>query len=150
MASFIDTLKGNDARIEVIVGQGRLLTLKKESSVGKAVALRSSPWAIRRSWISRSCPILRMIRLMGLRPGVTDLSITTPDGQTHAFEVHVVHDLSCCGPAASGVPRRRNSPGPTARALIVEGQARSINPGGSQIIDTLQAYLEPLSAGIED
>jgi len=34
-----------------------------------------------------------MIRLIGRRVGVTDLSIVAADGQTYSYEVHVVFDL---------------------------------------------------------
>jgi Flp pilus assembly secretin CpaC len=35
-----------------------------------------------------------MIRLLGRRPGVTDLSITTAESQTFSFEIHVTWDLT--------------------------------------------------------
>jgi hypothetical protein len=53
-ASFLDSLKGNDAVFEVVVGQGRLMTLKDEISGprGTAVVAVGDPTV----WNSRSYP----------------------------------------------------------------------------------------------
>src|SRR5262249_36554674 len=89
--SFIENLKGNDSAFNVIVGQGRILTVKEDLTVGRNQALIATgdPSVIDFAVINP-----RQIRIMGLRIGVTDLSITTATNQVYSFEVRVVADLS--------------------------------------------------------
>ena len=95
-AAFIETLRGNDAVIEVIVGQGRLVNLKADvaNEQGMGVIAVADPTVIDFDVM----PNPRLIRLVARRAGVTDLSVTTADGQVYNFEVHVVYDLQLLGP----------------------------------------------------
>jgi pilus assembly protein CpaC len=142
VASFIDTIKGNDAAIEVIVGQGKLLTIKHAMDI--AVEGRAAVIAVGDPTILdfQVLPNPRLIRLIGLRVGVTDLSVTSPDGKTFAFEVHVVYDLPLLRAQLKQVfPDANLRLAQMREHVIVEGQARSPREV-SQIITTLQAYLD--------
>jgi len=138
--SFIETLKGNDASIEVVVGQGRLLTTRRDIATRDAGALIAvgDPTVIDFEVL----PNARMIRITGKRAGVTDLSITTADGQSYSFEVHVVYDLPLLGAQLMQIfPEARLRLGQIREHLVVEGEARSISEV-TQIMETLQAYLD--------
>src|SRR5262249_8239566 len=92
VAAFLDSVTVNDAAIEILVGQGRILTTKVNPSVeGKRPALVAvgDPTVVDFVVVSQ-----RQIRIVGLRLGVTDLAITTPDNETYCFEVRVVADLA--------------------------------------------------------
>jgi pilus assembly protein CpaC len=89
--SFIDSVSSNDAAFEVLVGQGRILTLKESLAVrGKSLPVIAvgDPTVIDVSVVSP-----RQLRVLGLRMGVTDLSITTADRRSYNLEVRVVADL---------------------------------------------------------
>jgi pilus assembly protein CpaC len=126
IASFLKTLQGSDAIIEVTLGQGRLLTTKKPivNEKGAAVIAVGDPTILDFEVL----PNPRMIRLIGKRPGVTDLSITTADDQTHVFEAHVVLDV-----ALMNAQLRQLFPDADIRVsqfrghLLIEGQARNIS-----------------------
>ncbi|MEE8451758.1 MAG: pilus assembly protein N-terminal domain-containing protein, partial [Thermoguttaceae bacterium] len=140
VASFIDTIKGNDAAVQVIVGQGRLLTLKKDiaSKEGTAVVAVGDPTVIG----FEVMPNPRMIRIVGKRAGVTDFVITTADGETYALEVHVVYDLELLRAQLAGVfPDAYVKLGQIREHVVVEGQARS-PVQVSQILQTIEAYLQ--------
>ena len=126
IASFLKSLQGSDAVIEVTLGQGRLLTTKKPivSDKGAAVIAVGDPTILDFEVL----PNPRMIRLIGKRPGVTDLSITTADDQTHVFEAHVVLDV-----ALMNAQLRQMFPDAEIRVsqfrghILIEGQARNIS-----------------------
>lgn len=140
VASFMESLKGNDAAFHVVVGQGRLLTTKKpiaeEDGVG--VIAVGDPTVIDFEVL----PNPRMIRIVGRRAGVTDLSITTADDDVYAFEVHVGYDLDLLKAQLKQLyPDALIKLGQLRDHIVVEGQARSAAQV-SQILETLQAYLE--------
>jgi pilus assembly protein CpaC len=139
VSAFLESVTANDAVIEVLVGQGRILTTKVNLSVaGKAPALVAvgDPTVLDFVIVSG-----RQVRIIGLRIGVTDLSITTPDNQTYSFEVRVLADLpalrqqlACLFPDASlKLAQFRDH-------IVVEGQARD-NAQVTRILETLRAYL---------
>jgi len=139
-ASFIDSLRGNDAAFEVVVGQGRLLTTKVDI-IGReksAVVAVGDPTVAEFEIL----PNPRMLRIIGKRAGVTDLSITAADGQTYSFEIYVVYDLDFLR-----AQLRQTFPDADLRIaqlrehLVVEGQARSPEQV-TQIVRTIQAYLD--------
>ena len=139
VAGFVESLKGTDSAIELIIGQGRILTLKQpiESEEGTAMIALGNP-AVADFTVM---PNPRMIRLRGISPGVTDMSITTAGGQTYAFELHVVYDLELLHAQLRQVfPDAMIKISQIHEHLVVEGQARSTQQV-SQIIQTLQAYL---------
>ncbi len=139
MAAFLDSLKGSDAAIEVIVGQARMLTTKKPiaSEGGAAVVAVADPTVLDFEVL----PNPRMLRLAGKRAGVTDFTIVTEDGETYIFEVHVVYDL-----ALFQTQLRQIYPDALIRLsqlrehIILEGQARSVVQAG-QIEQTLRLWL---------
>lgn len=142
MASFIDTLKANDAAFEVILGQGRLLTTKVDIATGEGTAVIAvgDPTVID----FQVLPNPRMIRVIGRRAGVTDLSITTADGEVYGFEVHVVYDLPLLRAQLKQVfPDAHLRLAQIREHLVVEGQARS--PAQvSQILQATESYLESI------
>lgn len=140
VASFIDTLKANDAAFEVILGQGRLLTTKVDIATGEGTAVIAvgDPTVID----FQVLPNPRMIRVIGKRAGVTDFSITTADGQVYGFEVHVVYDLQLLRAQLKQVfPDAHLKLAQLREHLVVEGQARS--PAQvSQILQAIESFLE--------
>lgn len=145
VASFIDSLKGNDAALEVIVGQGRLLTLKADLATeqGSAFVAVGDPSVLD----FKVLPNPRMLRLIGVRPGVTDLSITTSDGGTYSLEVHVVYDLPLLRAQLRQLfPSARLRLAQLRQHVVVEGQARS--PAQvTQIIQAIEGFLASVQDG---
>jgi len=124
VASFVDALKGNDAALRVVVGQGRLMTMKSDiaSRNGTAVIAVGDPTVVGFEVL----PNPRVLRVVGKRAGVTDLSIITSDGQTYSFEVHVVYDLALLRARLMQVfPDAHLKLGQIREHVVVEGQARS-------------------------
>ncbi len=139
VASFVDTIEGNDAAFEVVVGQGRLMTLKADMARGDGTAVIAigDPAVID----FQVLPNPRMIRIIGRRAGVTDLSITTAGGQVCSFEVHAVYDLPLLRAQLKQIfPDAFLKLGQLREHLVVEGQARTPEQV-TQIIKTLEAYL---------
>ena len=74
MGSFVEPLRGNDAAIDLLVNQARILTLKQEITAGPSQPLIAvSDPTILHFVVLNS----RQLRIIGLGIGVTDLSITT-------------------------------------------------------------------------
>jgi pilus assembly protein CpaC len=137
VSAFVDSLSNNDSAFEVVVGQGRILTLK-ENLTGKEperIAV-GDPSVIDPFVLSE-----RQIRITGRRIGVTDLSIITSDARTYNFEVRVVADLNvlrgqlhCIFPDASlRLAQIRDH-------IVVEGEARD-TAQVTRIMETIRAYL---------
>ncbi|MCE9546750.1 MAG: pilus assembly protein N-terminal domain-containing protein [Planctomycetia bacterium] len=140
-ASFIESLKGNDATLQVTVGQGTVLTTRVP--IEKGTIAVGDPSVIDFDVL---VPNTRMIRLIGRRPGVTDLSIATADGQIHNFQVQVVYDLDLLRAQLRQLfPDAQIKLGQVRDHLVVEGQARSAAQV-SQIMETLRAYLTSVHA----
>ena len=141
-AGFIDPLRGNDAVIEVVLGQARLLTLRSDlvDDEGTGVIAVADPSVVDFDVM----PNPRLIRLTAGRPGVTDLSITTADGEIYNFEVHVVYDLRLLE-----AQLRHLFPDADLRLfqfreyLAIEGQARSTRQV-EQILNMLEMHLASL------
>jgi pilus assembly protein CpaC len=89
-----------------------------------------------------------MIRLIGKRPGVTDLSIVTADEQSYVFEVHVCYDV-----ALLNAQLRRSFPDTEMRvsqlrgALVLEGQARNLQQI-TAIETVLKGFVTSLTGGM--
>jgi pilus assembly protein CpaC len=141
---FVEDMAGMDAGITLILGQGRLLTLKEDlatSARGSGLVAVGDPTVVDYVVINR-----RQIRLIGLRFGSTDLSITTPDNRAYNFQVRVVADL-----AVLAAQLKAMFPDATLRLtqlhdhVIVEGEARD---GGqvAHILETVRAYLVSIQA----
>lgn len=148
--SLIKSLSATDAMLEVIVGQGRLLTLNLDIvAAGKPKPLIAigDPSVIAAELVG-----LRQIRIVGERIGVTDLAITTPGGDTYTLEVRVVVDLDVLRAQLKALfPRdklRAEFPNledlklyQIRDHLVVEGMA-SDEIEREHIIETIRAYLE--------
>ena len=81
----------SDCLVQILVGQARILTLAEElprKGRQEAVIAEGDPSVVLATLLSP-----RQIRLLGLRVGVTDLTITTADGRIYTFEVRVGVDL---------------------------------------------------------
>jgi pilus assembly protein CpaC len=93
---------------------------------------------------------LRQIRVRGLAIGVTDLSITTADGETYSFEVRVTADLDvlraklrCLFPDASiKLSQLREH-------IVVEGEARDAVQV-AKIIETTKLYLRSIQTTVSE
>jgi pilus assembly protein CpaC len=139
VGSFVDSLKGTDAALEVILGQGRLLSLKQELADPETttVVAVGDPTVVDFEVL----PNTRMIRLTGLRTGVTDLSVLLANGEAYSLEVHVVYDLSLLKAQLKQIfPNAQLQLGQVREHLVVEGQARSARQV-TQIISTIRYYL---------
>ena len=141
---FVDSLTSNDAMFEVVIGQGRLLTLRQDI----VVAGEPSPLIATGdpSVIDFEIVGPRHIRVTGRRIGVTDLSIVTSDRQVYSFEVQAVADLDILRaqlrqifPAANLKLRQLRD------HVVVEGQARDTRQV-AQIIQTIKLYLVSVQA----
>ncbi len=134
----LEGISRNDAAFEVTVGQGRILTTKMDLTVKDKAGLVAvgDPLVLDFAIVSP-----RQLRVIGQRIGVTDLSITTPDGQTYNFEVHVLADLGTLR-----LQLRTLFPDASLRLaqirdhIVVEGQARDAGQVG-RIMETIEAYL---------
>jgi pilus assembly protein CpaC len=139
VASFVENLGTNDASFEVVVGQGRLLTLKENlASPGKPrpVIAVGDP-----SIVDFVVVGPRQIRVVGQKIGATDVSITPGDGKTFSFEIEVVADLSVLR-----VQLRAMFPNASLKltqvrdSVVVEGEARDTGEV-ARIIDAVRAYM---------
>lgn len=139
-AAFVESLRGNDAVIQVVLGQGRLVTLKADvaNEQGIGVIAVADPTVVEFDVM----PNPRVLRLLSRRAGVTDLSVTTADGQVYNFEIHVVYDLQLLTAQLQQLfPDAQLRLTQIREHLAVEGQARSIRQV-EQILKTLEAYLD--------
>lgn len=138
--SFVRGLSTNEAEFQVVVNQGRVLTLQKDiAEAGKPSPLIAAgdPTVIDFELVGP-----RQIRVLGRRIGVTDLSIVSGDGQTFSMEVFVVADLTL-------LKARLRQTFPDALVeltqlrehVIVEGQARDSRQI-AQIIQVVAAYMD--------
>lgn len=139
VADFLDSLKGNDAAIEVMINQTKLLTTKQPIAreEGVAVIAVSDPSVLDFDVL----PDSRMIRLIGRRVGVSDLMFITADGQSYSFAVHVVYDLELLRARLRQMfPDALIRLGQIRDHVVVEGQVRS-NAQMSQVLNTIQLFL---------
>src|ERR1043165_4915037 len=142
LPTFIESIKGNDAAIEVAVGEGRLLTTKHpvNANGGSRFIAVGDPSIVDFEVL----PNPQMIRLIGRRPGVTDLSITTADDQTYSFEIRVVYSLDLLRAQLRQLyPDADMKLAQIGANIVVEGQARS-TAQVSNIVQTIQGYIDVL------
>ncbi len=139
VGNFIESLGTKDAMFEVMVGQGRLLTLKSD------IAMQGKPMPV----IAVGDPTVvdfqvvgpRQIRLIGERIGVTDLAITATDGETYSFEIQVVADLDLLRAQLKAVfPDAILKLAQIRDHVIVEGQARDTHQV-ARILEVINAYM---------
>jgi pilus assembly protein CpaC len=142
--SFIHGLKGNDAAFEVMVGQGRILTVKEDLAAGGGQPLIAvgDPSVCEFTVLNS-----RQIRITGMRVGVTDLSISTGKREVYSFEVRVVADLSLLqGRLRATFPDASIKLGQLRDHIIVEGEARN-NAQVARIMETVASYLQSVFVG---
>ena len=124
-SQLIDRLSRSDASFEVIVGQSRTLTLGKdlqwpEGDVPPPSVAVSDP-QIADVLVSGN----RQLRVLGKRVGITDLTISTGEGEQYTYEVHVVLDLQLLEARLLQLfPDASIRLAHLGAKLIVEGEAR--------------------------
>jgi len=141
-SSFIDSIKVNDAAIEVVLGQGRLITLAAPlaNEDGVPVIAIANPSIVDFEIL----PKQRMLRLVAKAIGVTDLSFISADGESHSFEIHVTYDTVLLKAQLRQIfPTAMLNLKQLREHLIVEGQARSPEQV-QQILTTIEAYLSSI------
>ncbi len=132
-----------DSIVRLILGRGRILTTP--TPIGKsgdiAVVAVGDPSIVDFEVL----PNPRMIRLIGKRPGITELTLVTSEEETLIYELQVEYDLAL-------LEARLRQVFPTALVritqlgnhLILEGQAR--DPQQSLMIENaVRAYLDSAS-----
>ncbi len=138
IAEFLESVTTSDAVIEVIVGQGRIITTKAPIAQEGGIAL-----------VAAGDPTVfdfevagpRLLRILGTRVGQTDMSITTDAGETYTIDVHVVYDLPLVKAyLLQTFPDALIELKQLREHIILSGQARSVEQI-SQIVLTLQSYL---------
>jgi pilus assembly protein CpaC len=145
MGGFSGPLQGPDATLELVLGQGRLLTLKRPVFRGPRDALIAvgDPSIVDFELL----PNPQLIRLIARRAGVTDLTITGADSKTFSFEVRVLYDLPLMEAHLRQLfPDALVKLSQIREHLVVEGQARSPQQVG-QIVEVLEAILLSLASG---
>ncbi|MEX2287164.1 MAG: pilus assembly protein N-terminal domain-containing protein, partial [Planctomycetaceae bacterium] len=139
LKSFIDTLSATDAMFEVIVGQGRLITLREDIAAPdkpEPIVATGDPTVVDFEIIGA-----RHIRVTGRRIGATDLSIVTGDRNNYTFEIQVVADLDILRARL-----RQTFPDASLKVaqirdhVIIEGQARDSRQV-AKIVEMVKAYL---------
>ncbi len=146
--SILGPVAAHDAQFEIVVGQARLLTLNRdlaaENRPSPVVAV-GDPSVLEMEIL----PNPRIIRLLGRRAGVTEVSITTSDAEVYTIEVSVVYDLPV-------IDARLRKLFPDAKVevsqlhdhIVVEGQARSTQQA-NQILSVVRAYLSSVQVLVE-
>ena len=137
--ALVDKLSSNDAAIEIVAGQSRIVTFKEPF---RTVAV-GEPAVIDFTVLNQ-----RQIRVVGNHVGDSDLTIITPapDNRVYAFEVHVVADLdplrlqlrAAFADASIKISQMRDH-------VIVEGEARDSGQV-TRILETIRAYLISVQA----
>ncbi len=143
--AFAESLAGNDARIKVVVGQGRLLTLRSDlvqpGQTSPLIAV-GDPTIVDFQIIDN-----RHLRVMGQRIGVTDLAIFTSDQESYSFEVSVVADLSLLeAQLRESFPDTNLKLSQLRDHVVVEGQARDTRQV-AQVLATMRAFLDSIQTG---
>jgi len=145
VAAFIENVNSTDAVVEVVLGQGRLLTLREDLAAGLS---RARPLiAVGDPSIVDFTPVnTRQIRLIGLRFGNTDLSITTSDNRVYTLEVQVVADLNVLRAQLKAVfPDASLKLAQVRDHVVVEGQARD-HEQIARIVEMIRSYLVSIMA----
>ncbi len=124
--SFIDSLSKNDAMLEVVLGQGRMLVLKEDLVANDGVARKQPLLAVGNpETLEFEVVGPRQIRLIGKQIGVTDLVIVTENESTYSYEVHVVFDLNLVQARIRELfPNAYVRLAQMGKNIVIEGQAR--------------------------
>ena len=137
--SFVESLRGNDATIDLLVNQARILNLKQDITVGPNQALIAvgDPTILDFTVLNS-----RQLRIIGRGIGVTDLSITTARNETYTFEIRVLADLTLIkGKLRATFPDASVKLSQIRDHFVVEGEAR--DPAQIfRIMQMITAYLQ--------
>lgn len=142
-SSFIQNVSRHDSTLDIILGQGRLITLKDELSKDGTPAFIAvgDPSVIEFEIVGP-----RQIRVIGQSMGVTDLSITTSEKHTHSIEVQVQADLEILTMRLQALfPSSHVKLSHLRNHIIVEGQARDVGQA-DRILQTIEASLLAVQA----
>jgi len=138
-SNFIEPISRSDAAIELIIGQGRMVTLKKSIAKEKiaGVVAIGDPTMVDFEVL----PNPRMIRLTGLRAGTTDLTIVTADNEIIAMEIHILYDMELIRMQLARIfPDCLLQISQLRENIVLEGQART-TAQVAQIEQTLLAII---------
>jgi pilus assembly protein CpaC len=144
VSAFLEGVNSPDGGVEIMLGEGRILTTKADIATGKKPALIAvgDPTVVDFAVVNS-----RQIRLVGLRLGVTDLSVTTSANTTYSFEIRVVTDLDVLrGQLRAIFPDASLKLAQIRDHIVVEGEARD-SQQVTRIIETIKAYLTSVMAG---
>jgi pilus assembly protein CpaC len=145
LAELLESATNSDAILEVVVGQARILTLNEPIAKDGGIALVATGDP---TVIDFEIAGPRLLRVLGRRVGVTDLSITTDAGKTYTFNIHVVYNLPLLTAYLQQVfPDASIDLKQLHEHIILQGQARSVEQI-AQIEHTLKSYL--FSAQVEN
>lgn len=141
VSSLIQNIQGSDAVMEVVVGRSRILTLQEPLAVSKTnqvpIVAVGDPTVIEFDVL----PTSQMIRLLGRRVGMSDLSVVTASGKTFTFEIRVVYDLNYLRAYLKQLfPTASVSVMQMHEHVVIEGEAASVEQSAA-IVQTVQAYL---------
>jgi pilus assembly protein CpaC len=137
---FIGGISESDGAIELIVGQGKTVTLKKEISTEESVGVIAvgDPSIVDFEVL----PNPRFLRLLGKRVGVTDLSIVTAEDEVLTVMVRVLYDLELIQAQLRHLfPDTQIRITQMREHLVVEGQVRTIAQA-AQVQQLLESWLE--------
>jgi len=143
VGAYVKSLYGADAVIEVIVGQGRLITTRRPiaNENGTALIAVGDPSIVDFEVL----PNPRMVRLIAKRPGITDLVINTADDQLLTFEVHAVYDIALLQTRLRHLyPDSQIRLSQLRDHIVLEGQARNARQA-AMIEEALSAFLSSLA-----
>ncbi|MCF7962327.1 MAG: pilus assembly protein N-terminal domain-containing protein [Pirellula sp.] len=135
----VKPLSSVDAKLELLVGQARTLTLKKSVSDGKQVGVI----AVGDPTIAdfEVLPNPRMLRVSGRRAGVTDLTVILGDDEVVTFEVSVQYDLELLRKEiAKRFPDSLVTVTQFRESILLEGQVRTAAQA-SQIMNIAEGWL---------
>ncbi len=143
--AFVKDVTSNDARLDVFVGQGRLLTLKQDlvdPNKQSPLIATGDPSVIDFEVVGQ-----RQLRITGRRIGVTDLSIVTQDNENYSVEVHVNANLEYLDARLKQIfPSATLQLSQIRDHVVVGGQARDTRQV-AQIVETITAYLISVQTG---
>lgn len=148
LSGILGVASAHDAHVEIVVGQARLLTLNKDlAAEGRPSPVVSvgDPTILEMEIL----PNPRLIRLLGRRAGVTEVSITTSDAETYSIEVAVVYDIPVLDQRLKKLfPDAKLSLSQLHDHIVIEGQARSTQQA-NQILSVVRAYLSSVQVLVE-
>ena len=139
---FVQDLSQRDTSIQVILGQGRLLTLREDLVVPDG----ADPYIAMGDPTVADFDVVgpRHLRITGQRIGITDLSIVGGDQQEFNVEVQVIADVDLLrARLMQAFPDASIQITPMMEHLIVSGEGRDAQQI-AQIMATIEAYLKSM------